>query len=255
MDELEKYYNKFNEDKRLLSRHGQVEFYVALYYINEIIAGRKNLKILDVGAGTGRYSIKLADDGHQVTAIDYVKKNVSQIKLKSKDIVAKQGTALNLKFQDEEFDIVLLFGPLYHLFTKEDKMNALLEAKRVVKKGGYILVMYLTQEYAIVTYALKEGHLKECLENGLLDNNFNIHTKKEDLYSYVRIDEINSLNNEVGLVRKKIVGVDGPTDYIRPIINKLDKEDFEVYKKYVLSLSEREDIIGASSHILDILQK
>ncbi len=255
MDELEKYYNKFNEDKRLLSRHGQVEFYVALYYINEIIAGRKNLKILDVGAGTGRYSIKLADDGHQVTAIDYVKKNVSQIKLKNKDIVAKQGTALNLKFQDEEFDIVLLFGPLYHLFTKEDKMKALLEAKRVVKKGGHILVMYLTQEYAIVTYALKEGHLKECLANGLLDNNFNIHTKKENLYSYVRIDEINSLNNEVGLVRKKIVGVDGPTDYIRPIINKLDKEDFEVYKKYVLSLSEREDIIGASSHILDILQK
>ena len=255
MDLLEKYYNKFNEDKRLLSRHGQVELYVALYYINEIIAGRKNLKILDVGAGTGRYSIKLADDGHQVTAIDYVKKNVSQIKLKSKDIVAKQGTALNLKFQDEEFDIVLLFGPLYHLFTKEDKAKALLEAKRVVKKGGHILVMYLTQEYAIVTYALKEGHLKECLENGLLDNNFNIHTKKEDLYSYVRIDEINSLNNEAGLVRKKIVGVDGPTDYIRPIINKLDKEDFEVYKKYVLSLSEREDIIGASSHILDILQK
>ena len=255
MDELEKYYNKFNEDKRLLSRHGQVEFYVALYYINEIIAGRKNLKILDVGAGTGRYSIKLADDGHQVTAIDYVKKNVSQIKLKSKDIVAKQGTALNLKFQDEEFDIVLLFGPLYHLFTKEDKAKALLEAKRVVKKGGHILVMYLTQEYAIVTYALKEGHLKECLANGLLDNNFNIHTKKENLYSYVRIDEINNLNNEAGLVRKKIVGVDGPTDYIRPIINKLDKEDFEVYKKYVLSLSEREDIIGASSHILDILQK
>ena len=46
MDELEKYYNKFNEDKRLLSRHGQVEFFVAMNYINEIIGGRKNLKIV-----------------------------------------------------------------------------------------------------------------------------------------------------------------------------------------------------------------
>ena len=74
MDKLEKYYNKFNEDKRLLSRHGQVEMFVALNYINEVINERKNLKILDVGAGTGRYSDILANQGHSLTAIDYVKK-------------------------------------------------------------------------------------------------------------------------------------------------------------------------------------
>ena len=154
-----------------------------------------------------------------------------------------------------EFDIVLLFGPLYHLFTKKDKLKALLEAKRVVKKDGYILVMYLTIDYAIVTYALKENHLKECLENGSLDENFNIHTNKEDLYSYVRIDEINELNKDAGLIRNKIIGVDGPTDYIRPTINKLSNEEFEYYKQYVLSIAEREELIGASSHLLDVLIK
>ena len=97
MDELEKYYNKFNEDKRLLSRHGQVEFFVANKYIHDIINSRQNLDILDVGAGTGRYSVILADEGHNVTAVEYVKKNVSQIKLKSNKVTAKQGTALNLK--------------------------------------------------------------------------------------------------------------------------------------------------------------
>ena len=38
MTELEKYYNKFNEDKRLKSRHGQVEFAVTTHYILDFIA-------------------------------------------------------------------------------------------------------------------------------------------------------------------------------------------------------------------------
>ena len=255
MDEIEKYYNKFNEDKRLLSRHGQVEFFVAMNYINDIIGNRKNLKILDVGAGTGRYSVILSEMGHDVTAIEYVNKNVSQIKMKSDKVVAKQGDARNLKLKDNEFDIVLLFGPMYHLFTSEDKLKALSEAKRVVKPGGHILVMYLTNEYAIVTYALKEGHLKECKQSGMLDKNFKTHAEKKDLYSYVTLADINTLNDAIGNKRFKVIGVDGPTDYIRPVINKMDNEDFETYKHFVLSLAERQDLIGASSHILDILIK
>lgn len=255
MDELEKYYNKFNEDKRLLSRHGQVEYFVAKFYIDKIIAGRKNLKILDVGAGTGRYSFVLSEEGHSVYAIDYVQKNVSQIKMKSDKIIAKKGSALKLKFEDCQFDIVLLFGPLYHLFSEEDKLKALTEAKRVVKPGGYVLVMYLTNEYAVVSYALKEGHLLDCINKGKLDKNFRVRNTKEDLYDYTTIDEINRLNDLVGFNRISIIGVDGPTDYIRNVINSFNEEEFEIYKKFVLSRCERMDLIGASSHILDILKK
>jgi len=255
MDELERYYNKFNEDKRLLSRHGQVEFFVANKYIHDIIANRKNLNILDVGAGTGRYSIMLADEGHNVTAVEYVKKNVSQIKLKSNKVIAKQGTALNLKLKDNLFDIVLLFGPTYHLFSYEDKLKAINEAKRVTKPGGHILIMYLMNEYAVITYAFKEGNLQKVLKEGKLDENFQTQTKKEDLYSYVRIEEINKLKEDASLTRLKIIGVDGATDYIRPIINKLSIDDFEIYKKYQLSICERPELLGASSHIMDILQK
>ena len=138
MNEIEKYYCKFNEDKRLLSRHGQVEYFVAEKYIQEIIADRKNLNIIDIGAGTGRYSIPLSNAGHNVTAVDLVKKNVSTIKLKNSNVKAIQGSALNLKFDNDTFDIALLFGPLYHLFSHEDKMKAILEAKRIVKPNGYI---------------------------------------------------------------------------------------------------------------------
>ena len=89
----------------------------------------------------------------------------------------------------------------------------------------------------------------------MLDENFQTKTSKADLYSYVRVDEIKELSEEADLKRIKMVGVDGPTDYIRPILNKLDDEDFEIYKKYTLSIAERLELIGASSHILDILKK
>lgn len=255
MDILEKYYNKFNEDKRLLSRHGQVEFFVAMENIKRIIGDRKNLEIIDIGAGTGRYSVELEKQGHKLTAVELVNKNVSQIKLKSKTIVAKQGNALNLKFKDETFDIALLFGPTYHLFNHEDKLKAILEAKRVLKKGGKLFIMYLTNEYAFITYAIKEGNLQKVLNENKLDENFNCVTTIDDLYSYVRIEEINKLKDDAEMNRVKIIGVDGATDYIRPFINKLSEEDFEIYKKYQLSICERFELLGASSHIMDILEK
>jgi len=255
MNQIEKYYNKFNEDKRLLSRHGQVEFFVAVNYIEEVIQGRDNLNIFDIGAGTGRYSGYLADKGHNVTAVELVQKNVSQIKSKNPNIKVKQGNALNLKFKDETFDIALLFGPTYHLFSHEDKLKAINEAKRVVKKNGFVLIMYLTNDYAVVTYAFKEGNLKQCLEENKLDENFKTITNEKDLYSYVRLEEINDLKNDANMARYKIIGVDGPTDYIRPTINKMNEEEFDIYKKYVLSIAERAELLGASSHILDILKK
>lgn len=255
MDLLEKYYNKFNEDKRLLSRHGQVEFFVTMEYIKQVINERKSLDIVDIGAGTGRYSVALAEMGHNVTAVELVNKNVSQIKLKSDKVIAKQGNALKLKLKDNSFDIALLFGPTYHLFSHEDKLKAILEAKRVLKKGGILLIMYLTNEYAFITYAIKEGNLQKVLNENKLDSEFNCITKEEDLYSYVRLEEINKLKDDAELERVKIIGVDGATDYIRPYINKLSEEDFEIYKKYQLSICERAELLGASSHIMDILRK
>ena len=65
-ENLIKYYNKFNEDKRLNTRHGQIEFITSMKYIKEYLKEFNNPKILDVGAGTGKYSINLANDGYDV---------------------------------------------------------------------------------------------------------------------------------------------------------------------------------------------
>ena len=140
--ELEQYYNKFCEDKRLTRRHGNVEFVTSMKYIHKYLEEMpKDAKILDVGAGTGRYSISLYEQGFQnVTAIELCKPNIGQFKAKLKkngyNIPVYQGNALDLsKFKDEEFDVTLVFGPMYHLHSEEDKIKVLEEAKRVTKKG------------------------------------------------------------------------------------------------------------------------
>ena len=218
MTELEQYYNKFNEEKRLDSRHGKVEFITSMKYIHEYLGGDTTKKILDIGAGTGKYSVALAEEGYDVSAVELVKHNLGLLKAKNSSVKAYQGNALKLRrFENDTFDVTLLFGPMYHLFTKEDKVRALCEAKRVTKPGGIIFV--------------------------------------SDLYDYVRIEQIDALNQEVGLERIKIITPDGPANYMRQVLNSLTEEEFELFIQYHLSTCERQDLIGAAAHTVDILRK
>lgn len=259
MNDLEIYYNKFNEEKRLNSRHGQIEFRTSMKYIHDVIDHTRpvsEIKILDIGAGTGRYSVALANEGYDVTAVELVKYNLGILKSKKSSVKAMQGNALKLsKLKDDQFDVTLLFGPMYHLFGHEDKKKALSEAKRVTKPGGVILVAYCMNEYSVITYAFKERHVLECMEEGRLSKDFKTLSKPEHLYDYMRLDEIAELNAELNLERIKIVTPDGPANYLRPYLNQLTEEEFELFFQYHLATCERMDLMGAAAHTLDILKK
>ena len=252
---LIRYYNKFNEDKRFKSRGGYIEYFTSLKYIQKYLSIFNNPKILDIGAGTGAYSSYLADLGYDVTAVELVKHNLRYIE-KNKKVKAYLGNALDLsKFNDNSFDLVLLFGPMYHLIKDADKIKALKEAKRLTKPNGIIMVAYIMNEYAVLTHGFKDNNIMDAVNNNLLDNTFHITPKDTDLYSYVRLEDINNYNKKADLERLKIITPDGPTNYIRDIINKMSDEVFKKYIEYHLSICERDDIIGASAHSLDILKK
>ena len=251
-ENLIKYYNKFNEEKRLTTKHGQVEFLTAIKYIHDYL--KKNDQIIDIGAGTGRYSEYFQKEGYDVTAIELVKHNLRQIE--KKKIKCMLGNAINLnKIKDNSYDITLLFGPMYHLIQMDEKIKALEEAKRITKKGGYIFISYCMNEYAVITHGFIEKNIQESLCEHFLDDHYKITPKEDDLYSFVRIEDIDYLKDICQLKRIKILSQDGPTEYLKKVINQMDEETFNFFLDYHLKICERKELLGAGRHILDILQK
>lgn len=283
MNHLENYYANYDEEGRLLSKHGQVEYRTTMKYIHEMLEmmdttsvetnemtekaekSRKNgkkIRILEVGAGTGRYSIALAKEGYEVDALEYTEHNLELMNEKIAkegvlNICSHHGTALDLsRFAEESFDITLVLGPMYHLYTKKDKQKAMAEAIRVTKRGGYIFVAYCMNEATMIQFVFGKGNLKYCLENNMLTEDFNCISEEKDLFELVRLEAIDELNAQFPQVeRVKLVAADGAANYMRECIDAMDDETFELWMKYHFTVCERSDLIGATHHSLDVLQK
>ena len=135
------YYAQYDEDGRLQrTRHGQLEYHTTMTYIHRYAA--KGSKVLEVGAGTGRYSIALAKEGMDVTSVELAESNLAVLEENSKgmgNITSCQGDATDLsRFADDCFDVTLSLGPMYHLYEADDVDRAIDEAIRVTKPGGVI---------------------------------------------------------------------------------------------------------------------
>lgn len=257
MDQLEEFYTDYDEDARLVERDGHVEFLTTMKYIREAIGTGKK-KILEIGAGTGRYSLALEKEGHLVDAVEYTKHNTDIMRSKiddSSSIILYQGNALDLsKLEDDCYDITLLLGPMYHLFEESDKLLALKEAIRVTKNGGYILVAYCMNEASVIQSAFLLGQIEDSIENQILTEDFRYTAK--DVFSLMRIEDIDKLDAHFdNICREKIVATDGAAIYIRDCLEQMDEKTFELFIKYHFSTCERMDLIGATNHCLDILKK
>ena len=258
MTQLEKYYNKFHEEHRLTTRHGLVEFTTSMHFIEQyaqMAGGPGKIKIADIGAGTGRYSVELCHRGYDVTAVELVKHNLEILRSKHENVKTWQGDARDLHFLDNDtFDITLLFGPMYHLFSFEDKVRALEEAKRITKKNGIILVAYVMNDYSVISYFFREHKWSEEVLNEKVTEDFHTICNDEDLYDYVRLEDMNRINQKCGVERISVFAPDGPADYIRRELNEMSEDEFEAFKKYQLANCERPELLGASSHLVDVLR-
>ena len=254
MTALEKYYNKFNEDHRLTTRHGTVEFEVSVHHIKRYLAENKNARLLDLGCGTGRYSLYFNSLGYDVTAVEPVKRNLDVLLSKHTNIKCFNGNALDLKmFDDDVFDFTIMFGPLYHLHG-EDKIRALKEASRGTKKDGIIFTAHLMNEYAMLRYCFCEERISKLLQEKSVTEKFKCEDKENELYSYVRLEDIDALNEAAGLSRIEMFAPDGPSDYMRRELNAMSEETFKLFIEYQKSVSLRKELLGASSHVVDILR-
>lgn len=257
VDIINEFYNGRDEDTRLIrSRHGQLEYLTTMKYIHQMIPQRAT--IIEVGAGTGRYSVALAKEGHDVTAIELAGSNLELLRQNSKDlvnIISYQGDALDLsRFQDNTFDLTLVLGPLYHLYDERDQQKALDEAIRVTKNGGTIMVAFLS-----VHAILFSNYLSDNLRAGIEENfteDYHVKHFTEQLFTGFNVDEFEALFRNKPVDWVTTVATDGILELAegRADFVMLD-EDFRAFAKYHLHNCEKRELLGCSNHLLYICKK
>lgn len=254
------YYNSYDESGRLETKHGAVEFLTTMRYIDKYI--QEGDCVLEIGAATGRYSHALARRGYTVDAVELVEHNIEifrQNTLPDEKITVTQGNALDLSaFPDGKYDITLLLGPLYHLYNDEDKRQALSEAIRVTKPSGVIFAAYIISDGCLFDEGFRLGKFSvaEYVKNGMLDpETFAAISEPKDLFELVRKEDVDRLMSVFPTTRLHYVATDGCARLLREAVDKMDNDTFELFLKYHFAVCERQDLVGITSHSIDIFRK
>ena len=254
---VKSFYEEVDEEQRLQkSRHGQLEFRTTMEYVHRLVEDGAN--VLEVGAGTGRYSIALAKEGYEVTAVELLENNLKVLKQNGQglnNLQAFQGDALDLsRWEDNTFDLTLVLGPMYHLYEKEQIHKAIDEAIRVTKKDGVIFFAFLSV-YAI----LFNNYLKENLLDGIEENftdSYEIRHFEEQLFTGYDIVEFEELFADKEIEYLSTVAADTILELARKRTDfVMSDEDFEAFAKYHLATCEVRELLGSSSHLLYICRK
>lgn len=141
------FYNQSCEDSRLQTGLGPLEFERNKMLISRYL-GDVPLRIADIGGGTGHYSAWLSALGHHVHLVDPVAGHIQKAQKKARGRAAFSCTlaeARRLPFESASFDLVILHGPLYHLQQQADRLQAIREARRILRPGGTALGFAITR--------------------------------------------------------------------------------------------------------------
>jgi SAM-dependent methyltransferase len=217
--------------------------------------------VLDVGGGPGAYAEWLVDAGYDVRLVDAVPLHVEQARERAAGrFTAVEGDARRLDERDETYDVVLLLGPLYHLIEREDRLLALREARRVLRRGGMLAVAAVSR-FASLLDGLLSGHLRDPVGREMVERDLatGVHRSPPDrpalfTTAYFHLpDELRSEVNEAGLAVDGVFGLEGPGWLLG------ERVDDELVLEDVLAtaraIEQEPTVIGASGHLLAIAHR
>jgi S-adenosylmethionine-dependent methyltransferase len=209
----------------------QIEFLSTLRLINKYFPSKGH--VLDVGGGPGRYSIELLNRGYKVTLLDLSPELISlaDSKLNSLNLVAEGlhvGDARDLAaFKDNTFDALLLMGPLYHLPNRLDRLQALKEARRVLRPGGRALIAYLNA-WGLIRTGLT--HFPEKYEDPQFVQSM-FHEGGVGIWYWSNPDLAKGELTEAGFDTLAYGGMEGFAGGMAAVINKLAAENPRAYEQ------------------------
>ena len=252
-DLVQEIYRRYDEDSRLnKSQAARVEFLTTVRYIEKYLT--PGAKILDVGAGAGAYIFYFARKGYSVSALELADANIAAFRAKMTEhdpIDLVQGNALDLsRYDSDSFDVVLLFGPLYHLHEEADKLKCIEEAKRVCKSDGKIFFAFISNDMVILT--MQQAH-----SDYLMAGDYNKETFRLEDFPFVfhTPDHCRELLGKAGIQICHEVASDGASELLQDLVNGLDVASYQQYLRYHFYICEKPEFLGMSNHLLFVGEK
>lgn len=246
-------YEIFNEDTRLnSSQAARVEFLTTVRYIEKYLS--EGMKILDIGAGAGEYSLYFAKKEYAVDALELSEANIKAFQKKIQpDMTLKliKGNAIDLSmYEDDAYDVVLLFGPLYHIEREEYRSMCLKEARRVLKPHGKIFMSFISNDMVILTEFKYRNDF-------FTDDSYDHDSFKVNNFPFVfyTVDECREIIKSGGLEILHEIASDGVSELMQGEINNLDEKSYEQYLRYHYYSCEKPEMIGRSNHLLYVAEK
>jgi SAM-dependent methyltransferase len=236
--------------------------------IIERYLGSGRLEILDVGGGAGYYAFWLQEKGHSVTLVDLSPKNIELVKKYSaaSGITLKKfetGDAIDLKFAEGQFDLVLLLGPLYHLTDRNDRIRALSEAMRVLKPGGILLAAIISRYASLIDGFHRDLVLDDQFYKILMnDLNSGLHVNNSGNPEYFTTaffhttSEIISEIDASGLQFDRLIPVES-FGWMAPNFSEKQKNRDYMNKllETIRSVERNEDLMPISPHLVAVAKK
>jgi len=265
-DDVVKHYTEaFDEDKRLDARIGPFEYERTIKVIARYL-DHEQLVVIDVGGGSGAYALWLAAQGHFVHFVDLVPRHVEMVTATARERSLTLGSAQladarSLPFGDEFADLVLLMGPLYHLTELRDRLHALRECSRVVKKGGRVLCTAISR-FASMLAGFRFNRFDDPEFEAMVDRDLLEGQHRNPVYGSNHLGtaffhtgiELRQEIDSSGLACEKIVGIESPVGLLPQLEDWIRERGrmYELAMKYARRVEEEEDLIGASFHLLGI---
>lgn len=262
------YYIGYDEEGRLSRDLGQIEYLRSQNIIQRFLQTSPAV-VLDVGGAAGRYSCWLAKEGYQAHLVDVVPLH---LELAQKASAAQpntpvasfsQGDARQLEFKDECAEGVLLMGPLYHLTKQEDRIKALKEAYRVLKKGGVLFAAGISR-FASTIDGLVTGEcfvpaFLEIMHQDLKNGQHQNPTKDPHYFTDTFFHHPDELRQEVasaGFEVRALLAVEGISYMMKDFEENWQIERHQTMLLEILQKTESEpSLIGASPHVMCVGQK
>ena len=211
------HYNEVREDLRLTQGWGSLE----LARTQEIML-RHLMKapatVLDIGGAAGIYSAWLGSLGYETHLIDLMPHHVEQAHQRP-DVIrtAQVGDARRLPFDDHSADAVLLMGPLYHLTKRDQRLDSLREARRVLRPGGLLFGAAISRFASLFDSIVRgfndDPRFVAILDQDLIDGQHRNPTGDPNFFTTAFFHHPEELRAELAEARFSIielVGVEGP---------------------------------------------